>query len=341
MYKYIFAFITAYAACSILTPLMIALAPKIGAIDVPEDDRRMHTKPIPRFGGFAIFISFLIAVTIYSDLNSSKIFGLILGSSIIVLMGIIDDVRGLSAKTKLIVQIVAASILFYFGFRIEFFTNLFETNQIVRIGLLSFPITIFWIVGITNTINLIDGLDGLAVGISTIAAVTLAYVSFSFGRYETLLLCLILIGANLGFLPYNFNPAKIFMGDAGSMFLGFILAAISIEGSLKSAAAITVFIPVIALGIPIFDTSFAIVRRIINKQPLMQADNGHLHHRLLSIGMEHKKAVMVMYLVSSLLGISVVLLINNLILNTVIIIAIAGFLIYIPIIITSRRKSDE
>ena len=341
MFKYIFAFITAMLASAILTPLVIALAKKIGAIDIPEDDRRVHTLPIPRIGGLAIFFAFLISLAIFSDLSSQKVMGLVLSSMVIVITGLIDDVRGLRARTKLLLQIIAASILFYYGFRIEFFTNLFETTEIVKIGLMSFPLTVFWIVGITNTINLIDGLDGLAVGISTIAAITLAYVSFSFGRNETLLLSLMLIGANIGFLPYNFNPAKIFMGDTGALFLGFILAAISIEGALKSATAIAIFIPLIALGLPIFDTTFAIFRRIINKKPLMEADKQHLHHRLLSLGMNQKRAVLMLYLIASLLGISVVLLINNLVLNTVITVAISGFLIYIPIMISIRRDDDE
>lgn len=341
MFKYIFAFITAILASAILTPLVIALAKKIGAIDIPEDERRVHTIPIPRIGGLAIFFAFLISLAIFSDLSSQKVMGLVLSSMVIVITGLIDDVRGLKARTKLLLQIIAASILFYYGFRIEFFTNLFETTEIVRIGLMSFPITVFWIVGITNTINLIDGLDGLAVGISTIAAITLAYVSFSFGRNETLLLSLMLIGANMGFLPYNFNPAKIFMGDTGALFLGFILAAISIEGALKSATAIAIFIPLIALGLPIFDTTFAIFRRIINKKPLMEADKQHLHHRLLSLGMNQKRAVLMLYLIASLLGISVVLLINDLVLNTVITVAISGFLIYIPIMISIRRDDDE
>ncbi len=341
MFKYIFAFIVAGISSAILTPLVIALAYKIGAVDVPDDDRRVHTEPTPRIGGLAIFLAFLISIAIFSDLNSQKMFGLIFGSFVIVAGGLVDDVKGLNAKTKLVVQIIAAIILYYYGFRVEFFTNVSNLNMIVNLGFLSFPITVFWIVGITNTINLIDGLDGLAVGISTIAAITLAYVSFTFGRNETLLLSLIIIGANLGFLPYNFNPAKIFMGDTGALFLGFALAAISIEGVMKSATVIAIFIPLLALGLPIFDTTFAIMRRIVNKKPLMEADKGHLHHRLLSLGMDQKKAVLMLYLISILLGIGVVLLVNNLVLNTVIVVGIVVFLVYIPIIITTRRKDDE
>lgn len=341
MFKYVFGFIVALISSAILTPLVIAVANKIGAIDDPTEERRVHETPTPRLGGLAIFLSFLISASIFSDMSSGKMMGLILGSIVIVFTGLLDDSKGMSAKSKLILQIIAASILYYYGFRIEFFTNLFETTEIVRIGILSFPITIFWIVGITNTINLIDGLDGLAVGISTIAAITLAYVSFTFGRNETLLLSLIIIGANIGFLPYNFNPAKIFMGDTGALFLGFILSAISIEGAIKSATAIAIFIPLLALGLPIFDTTFAILRRIVNKRPLMEADKAHLHHRLLSIGLNQKKAVLMLYLIASLLGISVVLLINNLVLNTVITVAITGFLIYIPIMISIRRGDDE
>lgn len=341
MFKYIFAFITAVVVSVVLTPLIIALAHKIGAIDVPKDDRRVHTVPIPRIGGLSLFFAFLISVSIFSDLESQKIFGLILGSLIIVITGLVDDVKGINAKSKLAMQIIAASVLYYYGFRVEFFTNLLNVGDIISIGMLSFPITIFWIVGITNTINLIDGLDGLAVGISTIAALTLAYVSFYFGRSEALLLSVIIIGANMGFLPYNFNPAKIFMGDTGSLFLGFLLAAISIEGAIKSATAIAVLIPIMTLGLPIFDTTFAIIRRWINKRPLMEADKGHLHHRLMSMGIDHRKTVLILYLIGTLLGISVILLINNLVVNTVITMGITGFLVYIPILVTTRRKNDE
>ncbi|MCD6436333.1 MAG: undecaprenyl/decaprenyl-phosphate alpha-N-acetylglucosaminyl 1-phosphate transferase [Clostridiales bacterium] len=341
MFKYIFAFIVAGISSAILTPLVIALAYKIGAVDVPEDDRRVHTEPIPRIGGLAIFFAVLISISIFSDLSSQKMFGLIFGSFLIVAGGMVDDVKGLSAKAKLFIQIIAASILYYYGFRIEFFTNVSNINTIVNLGFLSYPITILWVVGITNTINLIDGLDGLAVGISTIAAITLAYVSFSFGRSETLLLSIIVVGANLGFLPYNFNPAKIFMGDTGALFLGFVLSVISIEGVIKSATVIAIFIPILTLGLPIFDTTFAIMRRFANKKPLMEADKGHLHHRLLSLGMNQKKVVLILYLISILLGIGVVLLVNDFVLNTVIIVGIAMFLVYIPIIITSRRKDDE
>ncbi len=341
MFKYIFAFITALVSSLIITPLIIALANRIGALDVPEDHRRMHSSPVPRIGGLSLFFSFLIAVSIFSDLSSEKIFGLIFGSLIIVITGLLDDLKGLGPKVKLLMQILAATVLFHYGFRIEFFTNLLEGSDIIEIGTLSYPLTVFWIVGITNTINLMDGLDGLAAGITTIAAVTLSYVAFSFGRYETLLLSLILVGANLGFLPYNFNPAKIFMGDTGALFLGFVLSAIAIEGAVKSATAIAVILPLMALGLPIFDTAFAIFRRIITRRPLMEGDKGHLHHRLVLMGMDQKRAVLVLYLIATLLGVSVVLLINNLVLNTVITMAIVVFLIYIPIFITFRRSEDE
>jgi len=326
----------------ISTPLVKKLAHKVGAIDIPKDDRRVHKNPIPRLGGLAIYLGFLISVILFLEIDKA-IAGMLFGASIIVVMGVIDDIKSLPAKVKLAIQIIAAYILIKFGVRIDFVSNFLESGEVVKLGILSVPITIFWIVGITNTVNLIDGLDGLAAGISTIAAITLAYVArvntpLIPNGAETAVLTLVVAGACIGFLPYNFNPAKIFMGDTGSLFLGYILAAISINGSIKGATTLAVVVPVLILGLPIFDTTFAIVRRVCSGRPIMEADKGHLHHRLLSIGLCQKRAVLVLYLISSMLGLSAAFLLNQKYVNSAIMLVITATLVVIPINQTWMRK---
>jgi UDP-GlcNAc:undecaprenyl-phosphate GlcNAc-1-phosphate transferase len=229
-----------------------------------------------------------------------KIIGLILGSSIIVALGIVDDIKQLSAKTKMAGQIVAAIVLVLFGFRIEWLTT--PTGGMMYLSWFSIPATIFWIVGITNTFNLIDGLDGLAAGVAAISSITMSIVAVLNGKNLVATILLLVVGSALGFLPYNFHPAKIFMGDTGSLFLGFVLSAISIHGTIKGATAIAIVIPVLAMGLPIFDTAVAIVRRAKNGAPIMQPDRGHLHHRLLDMGFSQRQVVVILYIISGLLG---------------------------------------
>ncbi|MEG0371879.1 MAG: MraY family glycosyltransferase [Clostridium sp.] len=286
------------------TPIVRKLAVKVNAVDIPKDDRRVHKTPIPRLGGLAIYISFVICTLVALGIQKS-VLGVILGGSLIVAMGIYDDIRPLRAGQKLFVQIGAALILVAFEMKINTVTVPFDsTGNMVDISLITIPITILWVVGITNAFNLIDGLDGLACGICFISCLTLFGVSFIGGRYTAMILTLILAGSCLGFLPFNSNPAKIFMGDTGSQFLGFLLAAISIEGAIKSATAVVVAVPILALGLPIYDTLFAMIRRKINKRPMMEADKGHFHHRLLELGLSQKQVVYIMYIISSILGVS-------------------------------------
>ncbi len=329
--KYLFPILVAVIISFVLTPLVKKLAHKVGAIDIPKDDRRVHKKPIPRLGGLAMYIAFIVSVLIFVDLNKS-IIGMLLGATVIVIMGIIDDIKPLSAKLKLVIQIMAAMILVAFGVKIDYITDFFNAGELIFFSpIISIPLTIFWIVGITNTVNLIDGLDGLAAGISAIGAITLAYVAHVLGQEVIAILTLAVAGACLGFLPYNFNPAKIFMGDTGSLFLGFILAAISVEGALKGPATLAIVVPVLALGLPIFDTTFAIVRRICSGKPIMEADKGHLHHRLLSLGLCQKRAVLVLYLISSLLGISAAFVLNQKYLNSAVMLLITAAIVAVPI----------
>lgn len=302
------SFLLAMAVSYFMTPPVIRLAHKIGAIDVPKDNRRVHKTPIPRLGGLAIFIGFLAGVLLFVPL-SRELVGILLAATVIIVMGIVDDTVGLGAKTKLMIQIFCALTVTFFGVRIDFVRNpLSFGHEFVYLSFFSVPLTVFWIVGITNTVNLIDGLDGLAAGVSSIAAVTMALVAFINGEYTQTAIVLALAGGAIGFLPFNFNPAKIFMGDTGALFLGFTLSIISVEATVKSAAALAVVVPILALGIPILDTTFAIIRRSIAGKPIMQADKGHLHHRFLNRGLSQKQTVLTLYAISLILGISAVLI---------------------------------
>ncbi len=336
-----------------LTPLVRKLAFRVGAVDIPRDERRMHTKPIPRMGGLAIFIGFLLSYGLFSAMEPLKMGAILFGATLMVGVGIVDDIRTLNAKTKLVFQLIAAVALFASGIRIEFFSNFFNPEHgVIPLGILSFPVTVFWIVGITNTVNLIVGLDGLAAGISSIGAVALTLVAlqlsgqgiaFAMHMQEVALLTIIVAGACIGFLPHNFNPARIFMGDAGSLLLGFLLASASVDGALKGTTAVAIAIPILALGLPIFDTTFAILRRLVSGRSIAEADRGHLHHRLLQVGMNQKHAVLTLYLIAGLMGASAVFLAQNAFVNTFVVLTLAMLLIAIPIgrTITADKAKDE
>lgn len=287
----------------ILTPIVRNLAIKVNAVDIPKDDRRIHKKPIPLLGGIAIFFSFVIGIIFQRDgLNFQEI-GMIIGATIITVGGILDDIKEIKPLYKLMFQLSATFVLIAFGLKINYLTNPFTSSELfINIGILSIPLTILWIIGVTNAFNLIDGLDGLSAGIGFISSMTLFIIAILNNRYETAIMTAILGGALLGFIPYNFNPASIFMGDTGSQLIGFLLAAISIKGAIKSAAAFSLAVPILAFGLPIYDTLFAMVRRKINGKPIMQADKGHFHHRLLNMGLSQRKAVLIMYLISCILG---------------------------------------
>jgi UDP-GlcNAc:undecaprenyl-phosphate/decaprenyl-phosphate GlcNAc-1-phosphate transferase len=304
MQTYVVAFTVALAAAYFITPQVKDLAIKAGAMDAP-DARKVHTIPIPRMGGLAIYFGFVLAV-LSSMHISHEILGLLLGGTVILAVGIIDDMIQLSAKVKLLGQIMAAVVLVLFDVRIEWLTNPF--GDMIYVNYLAIPITIMWVVGLTNTVNLIDGLDGLAAGVSTIASLTILLVALEQNLWTVAILTAALAGSALGFLQHNFNPAKIFMGDTGSMFLGYMLAAVSILGAVKSAATIALVVPIVALGLPIMDTAFAIIRRYMNGRPIFKPDKGHLHHRLLAMGLSQKQAVLLMYVISGFLGVSAIAL---------------------------------
>jgi len=279
----------------------------VNGFDHPSK-RRVNTRPIPNTGGIAIFSAFMISYFLFND-HSLSTYGIMFGATFIFILGLIDDIFEISPLVKLLGQIGAASILIYYGIQINFITN--PLGGMIYLGYFSFPITILWVVGITNTVNLIDGLDGLAAGISIIATITLFAVAMQEYRLIPAVLAIALAGSLSGFLKYNFHPAEIFMGDSGSMFTGFILAAISATGALKSAAAVTIVVPILALGVPIFDTIFAIVRRLYHNKPIGEADRGHIHHRLMALGWSHRQAVIIVYGSSLLLG-ATALIINGL-----------------------------
>ncbi len=308
----IFAFVISFMFTFATTPLVRRLAFKIGAIDVPKDKRRVHKRPTPRIGGIAMVFGFMVATLCFADF-SREICGTLCGLLIIFIMGIVDDCKELDAKLKFVVQIIAALVVIYVGdIKIDIFTNpniFTSTNPyIILPEWLSVIITVLWIVFITNAVNFIDGLDGLAAGVSAIMSASLVFISVRVGEYPIAVMGIAIIGACLGFLPFNFNPAKIFMGDTGSTFLGFMLATLSIQGMFKSYAVISFAVPFLVLGLPLFDASFAMIRRVLTGKNPMSADRGHLHHRLIDMGFSQKQTVFILYAISGVLGISAMLL---------------------------------
>ena len=309
------ALVAALLVALITTPIVKSLAQKWGAVDVPKDGRRMHDHPIPRMGGLAIFLGFLLSVILFlpflGDMGiSPQIRGMLLGAVIIVVLGILDDIYALPALPKLIVQIVAAVIAVGCGNLITVISNpnVFSSELYWELGWLSYPVTVVWIVGVTNAVNLIDGLDGLACGVSTISSMTMLVIALAMAEPEVAVLMAALAGACLGFLPYNMNPAKIFMGDTGSTFLGYVLGVVSIQGLFKYYMLISFVVPFLLLGLPIFDTCFAFIRRIAHGQSPMHADRSHIHHRLIDMGLSQKQAVAVLYIIAAILGLSAVVL---------------------------------
>ena len=310
--KIIGAFAVAGFLSYFMTPFVKRLAARIGAIDIPKDGRRMHHHPIPRLGGLAIFGAFLCTL-IFGEFNAQML-SVMLGATVIVVLGIFDDIMALGAKLKFVVQIFAACIpVCMGGLRIEMFTNFnpFSDSFYFDLGVFAIPVTILWIVGITNAVNLIDGLDGLAVGVSSIAAVTMLAVSLLAGQPMIAITMAALTGACVGFMPYNFNPASIFMGDTGSTFLGYMLATASIMGLFKFYAVISFAVPFLILGLPIFDTFSAITRRLAEGRSPMSPDRGHVHHKLIDMGFNQKQAVAILYAISGTLGLAAVVLTSS------------------------------
>ena len=306
------ALLTALVVSFLMTPVVKTFAYKVGAVDVPKDGRRMHKVPIPRLGGLAIFIGFMVSVLILGGVRggNGQMQSILLGSVIIVVLGVVDDIMALPAMLKFVVQIAAALIPALNGVVIQAFSNpnIFSDSLYWVLGPLSVPFTVLWIVAITNAVNLIDGLDGLANGVSAISATTMLVIALLASEAQVAIVMAALVGACVGFMPYNLNPAKMFMGDTGATFLGYILATMSIQGLFKFYAVISFAVPFLILGLPIFDTTFAFIRRLAHGQSPMHADRGHIHHRLIDMGLNQKQAVATLYVISAMLGLSAVVL---------------------------------
>lgn len=294
-----------------LTPLVKKFAIKVGAVDVPNA-RKVHTRIMPRMGGLAIYGAFLLTLVGLMFIIPDTLFGttrdanlvksLLAGGSIIVLVGALDDRFELSAKVKLLGQIIAASVVvFGFDMTVNFINVPFGDHYLFINDWIAVPLTIFWIVGVTNAINLIDGLDGLAAGVSAISIATILVMAIIMGNPVVILLCSLLLGSIIGFLFFNFYPARIFMGDTGSLFLGFSLAVLSMLG-FKQVAIVSFITPLLIIGVPLSDTFFAIIRRWLQKKPIFAPDKGHLHHCLQQLGFSHRKTVLIIYGIAAFFG---------------------------------------
>lgn len=324
----VIAFLLAFITAFVITPHTMRLAKRVGAIDIPND-RRVNKKPMPRLGGLAVISGFLVSI-IYLLITTSlegkinlfgaenyyfKLIGFFIGIFILGIVCYIDDVKGIPSYVKLTAQIVAAIIVVVFGIKIEDISIPFIEGKIEIGGVFSYILTVCWIIGITNAINLIDGLDGLSSGVTLISCLSLLMV---FALNGSPLIAIILItalaGAIVGFLPFNFSPAKTFIGDTGSNFMGFSLAIISILGVAKTYTALVLIAPIIILAMPIFDTLFAIFRRIIKGKSLkavFKPDKGHIHHKLMAKGYTQKQAVLIMYGITAILGMFAVILLES------------------------------
>ncbi|MEK4634143.1 glycosyltransferase family 4 protein [Bacillus sp. 4A_MP3] len=306
MFRIVVAFFVSVLTVLIITPLIKKLAIKVGAVDKPNH-RKIHSKTMPRMGGLAIFIGVIVGVVCSGIYHETKMTAIIVGAFVIIFLGIIDDRYQLSAKVKFIIQLAVGIMIVSTGLKMEFFSVPFLSERI-ELGWLSYPLTVLWIVGITNAMNFIDGLDGLAAGLSVIGLSTIAFMAFTGGKVLILSLSLVVIGSTLGFLVYNFHPAKIFMGDTGSLFLGYVISILSLLGLYKSVTLFSIVIPIIILGVPIFDTTFAVIRRIINNQPFYTPDKSHIHHRLIAYGLSHRMSVVIIYLIGCIFSFSAILL---------------------------------
>jgi UDP-GlcNAc:undecaprenyl-phosphate GlcNAc-1-phosphate transferase len=307
MVIYFLTFLLAFLVTYFTTPMVRNFAFKVKAVDVPND-RKIHANPIPRLGGIAIYLGFIVAIIIALVLGNIwgihlkplMIIGLLLGATVLVGVGVVDDIKGIRPLTKLVWQIGATILVFFFGVEINFFS--LPGNGLIAIGMLSIPLTLIWIVGMTNAMNLIDGLDGLAAGVTAISTMTLFFVALRTHQIGAAILMLALCASTLAFLRYNFNPATIFLGDSGSLLLGFILATAAIIGVFKTTLVVALLVPVLILGVPIFDTLFAIGRRLKEKRNPFEADNKHIHHLLLRAGFNQREAVLAIYAVCFILS---------------------------------------
>ncbi len=302
-------FAVAMVVSFVFTPLVRRFAVKINAVDVPKDNRRMHKVPIPRIGGIAIFIGFMSAMLIFGKADTDMMW-ILVGGLVIAALGIVDDLYALPALVKLVGQIIAAIIPVMNNIVIQNLTNPFASDGNLSLGIWGAPLTVLWIVAITNAVNFIDGLDGLACGVSAIASISMFVTAYLIPEspLTVTLAMAALAGACLGFLPFNFNPARIFMGDTGSMFIGYIFAVCSVQGLFKMHAVISFAVPFVVLAIPLADMIFAVIRRVARGKSPFSADRGHIHHKLIDMGLDQKQSVLILYCLNIVFGVISVLM---------------------------------
>ena len=344
----IFVAIIGIGVAFLTTPLSIRIANRFGIIDKPKDSRRMHKEPIPRFGGMGIFIGSMTAMFVPAAMNG-QIKVAMLGGLLMYLLGVSDDVTDLKPAVKFAGQLVIATIVYTLGIRIRFISNFIgaptadpHANLILSSGV-AYIITVLWIVGITNAVNLMDGLDGLAAGSVAIMALSLAYIAYIHGTsLGAMPVCIALVAVAagcLGFLPYNFSPARTFMGDGGALYLGYMIAVLSVVSPLKRATIVGAVIPILTLAVPIFDTFYAMLRRTLKHESIMHADKGHLHHHLMAAGFGQKRSVLIIYGIVGIMGVVAVLISRELYKDAFFLGMIA--LLYLGIIIVPRRPKKS
>ncbi|MDZ5711301.1 glycosyltransferase family 4 protein [Jeotgalibacillus haloalkalitolerans] len=321
----LFALVTSFIFAMLITPAVIKAAHSLGAVDQPNA-RKVHLKEMPRLGGLSIYLAFIIGVAIVQLTQplDFDLYIIIAGATIILLTGILDDIHEITPLMKLSGQIAAALLIALGGIQLEFINLPFGGT--FEFGLMSIPLTVFWIVAITNSINLIDGLDGLASGVSAIALATIGFMAVLMGNTLVMVIAFILVAGILGFMRYNFFPAKIFMGDSGALFLGFMISILALQG-FKNITVISLIIPLIILGVPLSDTFFAIIRRRFNKAKISQADKSHLHHCLINLGFTHRQTVLLIYSMAALFGVFAIIFSMSTIWGAIIV----GLLLFVSI----------
>lgn len=340
MRSYLTLFFISLVLTLLLTPQARRLATALGAVDIPDNARRVHKSPTPRMGGVAIYVAFLLTLLIVPLLRSGvsqeftsdlRWYGAIVApATLIFWLGVYDDMRGAKAWLKVAVQLCAAAMLHGFGFGITNISLPFGDALALPLWV-GFPLTALWVVGITNAFNLIDGIDGLAAGASTFALLSVLFFSITMGRESVTLTTAILLGTVIGFLYFNFHPASIFLGDSGSLFLGFMVAALSLAGAQKGTTAIAIAIPLVSFGLPVLDVGLALVRRFLRGQPLLQSDRGHIHHRLLDHGLSQRQAAILLYGICGLFSLFGLLLLNPARSVSALIFCIVGVLVVIGV----------
>ncbi|MEA2173170.1 MAG: UDP-GlcNAc:undecaprenyl-phosphate/decaprenyl-phosphate GlcNAc-phosphate transferase, partial [Blastocatellia bacterium] len=320
MKTYLALFIISTFSSVTLAPIIRRVCERAGWLDEPLDERRVHQRAVPRLGGVGIFISMMLSIAALSFVDNlltqsiypywSKLLVILGPATLIFVLGVYDDMRGASAVFKFVFQALAGTLFFVLGGRIEALGIPFIGNVELPLAL-SFALTLLWTIGVTNAFNLIDGMDGLAAGSALFASLVILVVALVFGHAMVAVIAIILSGALIGFLRYNFNPASIFLGDSGSLLIGFTLATLSIQGSQKASTAIAVAIPILTFGVPVIDTGFTLIRRFISGMPLLEGDREHIHHMLLDRGWSHRRVVFVLYGASALLGLLALLFVGN------------------------------